>query len=122
MRMGWTCKSCGAEVDDELDLCWQCGTGRDGAPPPEGWQSELPRPPKAPPRALDCLRCATAMAYLGSKRFYEGSYAADILLGDFFIHREEFDVYACPACGKAEFFASVDASAPAPAGVPGDSA
>jgi hypothetical protein len=81
--MTWTCKNCGAEVDDELGICWQCGTGQDGSPPPEGWQSELTEHPKPAPRDLACLRCNTKMAYVGEKRFYEGSYSADILLGDF---------------------------------------
>jgi hypothetical protein len=103
--MTWTCKQCGAEVDDELAMCWQCGAGQDGSPPPDGWRSELAEQPKPVPRALACLRCSTEMAYLGTKRFYEGSYTADILLGDFFIHREEFEVYLCPGCGKVEFFA-----------------
>jgi hypothetical protein len=50
------------------------------------------------------------MTYLGKKRFYEGSYSADILLGDFFIHREEFEVHLCQGCGKVEFFASSPAA------------
>ncbi len=30
----WNCPNCNAEVDDKFDNCTQCGTGRDGAPPP----------------------------------------------------------------------------------------
>ena len=104
--MTWTCKNCGAEVDDELAICWQCGFGQDGSSPPEGWQSELTAHTAPAPRDMACLRCATKMTYIGEKRFHEGSYSADILLGDFFIHREEFEIYLCPGCGKAEFFAS----------------
>jgi hypothetical protein len=104
--MTWTCGRCGADVDDELPICWQCGAGKDGSPPPEGWRSELDAPSRPAPRELACLRCATGMTFAGNKRFYEGSYSADILLGDFFIHREAFEVYACPQCGKVEFFAS----------------
>jgi hypothetical protein len=25
----WTCPNCGAEVDGEFELCWQCGAPRD---------------------------------------------------------------------------------------------
>jgi predicted RNA-binding Zn-ribbon protein involved in translation (DUF1610 family) len=27
-------------------------------------------------------------------------------LGELFVHREEFDLYACPSCGKVELFLS----------------
>jgi hypothetical protein len=29
----WQCGNCNAEVEDDLDLCWKCGTGKDGSPP-----------------------------------------------------------------------------------------
>lgn len=43
----WECGNCNAEVDDDLDLCWKCGTGKDGSPPEEpnafadNWQDAL---------------------------------------------------------------------------------
>ena len=46
------------------------------------------------------------MTYGGTKRFHEGSYASELLLGDLFVNREELDLYVCQACGKVEFFAS----------------
>jgi len=29
----WSCPACGEKVEDDFDLCWNCGTGREGAPP-----------------------------------------------------------------------------------------
>jgi len=31
----WRCPNCGEDVDGSFDACWNCGTGRDGAPPDE---------------------------------------------------------------------------------------
>ena len=103
--MTWSCKKCGAEVEDELALCWQCGTGRDGMPPPEGWRSELADRLSSPQRQLSCLRCQHALSYAGRKRFHDSSYAREALLGEFFVNREELDMYVCHGCGKTEFFA-----------------
>jgi DNA-directed RNA polymerase subunit RPC12/RpoP len=30
----WKCSSCGEEVDDAFDVCWNCQRGKDGSPPP----------------------------------------------------------------------------------------
>ncbi len=30
----WTCSSCGSAVDDVFEVCWSCGTSRDGVPDP----------------------------------------------------------------------------------------
>jgi hypothetical protein len=30
----WTCPKCGSKVDVGFDVCWQCGTSRDGAEDP----------------------------------------------------------------------------------------
>ena len=104
--MTWSCSKCETSVDEDLEICWQCGTGRDGSPAPNDWRSEL-EPIKPPqPLILACLRCETEMTYGGTKRFHEGSYASEFLLGDLFVNREELDLYVCQACGKVEFFAS----------------
>lgn len=29
----WTCAHCGEEAPDNFDVCWKCGSGRDGSPP-----------------------------------------------------------------------------------------
>ena len=103
--MTWSCGNGAVEVDDELGLCWHCGAGRDGAPPPEGWRSELASAPEAAQRKLLCLRCQHGLAYAGRKRFHDSSYAREALLGEFFVNREELDMYVCRGCGKAEFYA-----------------
>ncbi len=49
------------------------------------------------------------MEFIGRKRFHEGSQTMPFLLGDIgelFVNREEFDLHACPSCGKVELFLS----------------
>lgn len=57
---------------------------------------------------MHCLRCAaTTMEFIGRRRFHEGTQAMPFLLGDLgelFVNREEFDLYACSTCGKVELF------------------
>lgn len=103
--MTWPCGACRADVDDALDQCWRCGAGRDGSPPPAHWRSERQDAQAISPRELRCLRCGEAMAFAGRRRFHDGSYAREALLGDFFVDREVLDQYVCPGCGKTEFFA-----------------
>lgn len=45
------------------------------------------------------------LEYVGTKRFHEGT-RWGILgeVGELFQHREHFDVYTCPRCGRVEFF------------------
>ena len=31
----WQCSNCGKNVEDNLEVCWNCGTGKDGSPPLE---------------------------------------------------------------------------------------
>jgi uncharacterized protein YbjQ (UPF0145 family) len=63
----WTCPKCGESVEDEFEVCWNCGTGKDGTEDPSFQRaedvdaSELPasagrdatpaRPPRATPVA-----------------------------------------------------------------------
>jgi hypothetical protein len=45
------------------------------------------------------------MAKVGSKEFHEGSRWGVIgNLGELFVNKEALDMYACPSCGKVEFF------------------
>ena len=30
----WNCKNCHETIEDNLDVCWNCGTGKDGTPDP----------------------------------------------------------------------------------------
>ena len=55
----------------------------------------------------ECLRCGQALAYLGTRKFHEGTRAWPFFLGnvgELFVNREEFEVYACARCGRVEFF------------------
>jgi hypothetical protein len=29
----WKCQQCGKDVVETFDVCWYCGTGKDGTPP-----------------------------------------------------------------------------------------
>jgi hypothetical protein len=102
------CTTCGEDYEPELDVCWRCGTHRDGTPPgPEFTRADHRADAPAAPRALDCLRCHTPMTHLGAMALHEGSRAMPFLfgnVGELFVNREHFDTYACPGCGKVEFF------------------
>lgn len=106
----WTCSNCKEVNDDNFDQCWKCGTHADGAPPPRDYQPDDRRSWAQPPRLIDCPRCpGMRMEFIGRKRFHEGSQAMPFLLGDIgelFVNREEFDLHACPSCGKVELFLS----------------
>lgn len=54
-----------------------------------------------------CLHCTTPMRSGGRKRLHEGRRAWPVLsgdLGELFVNREEFDVYARPGRGEVELF------------------
>ena len=54
---------------------------------------------------MNCLRCNTAMEYLGSEELQLGRYGfflghlSNLLSGSI-----EVKIYSCPSCGKLEFF------------------
>ena len=55
----------------------------------------------------ECLLCGQVLEFLGTKNIHEGSRGWGFFLGDLgelFTNRERLDVYACPDCGKVEFF------------------
>ena len=106
----WTCSKCGEVVGPQFDTCWNCGTHRDGSgADPNFIRDDAPAADRghAMARDLQCLRCNGTMKVIGRKRFHEGSQALPFLLGnlgELFVNRESFDVYACRSCGKVEFF------------------
>jgi hypothetical protein len=93
------CPNCKEEVEDSFDLCWNCNYSfienkvveiEDNSP--EG-------------RKLNCLRCSEPMVFVGNNKFHEGSRVGAFGdLFELFQHRVSLDLYACPACGKVEFF------------------
>lgn len=90
------CSKCRETVEDTFEVCWNCGTSITGEPAPSA--------PEAP-RDLTCLRCSATIEHLGTRRFHEGTNWGVLgELGELFVKREQFDIYACPKCGKVEFF------------------
>ena len=99
------CPGCGETFEPGFEVCWNCGTSADGAPPSAGFKRGTQAGGEA--RPLDCLRCNLPMALLGRMKFHEGSRAMPFLLGnvgELFVNRQSFDTYACKQCGKVEFF------------------
>ncbi len=105
----WICTQCGVRNGIEARQCWRCGTHADGsAPDPALHVAGIVH--LQGPRQMVCLRCTdTEMTFIGRRRFHEGTQAMPFLLGELgelFAPREEFDLYACPSCGKVELFLS----------------
>jgi hypothetical protein len=104
------CGGCGEPFEPDFDVCWQCGAQRNGMPANAGFvRDDQPAPAANVPaaRALDCLRCHAPMQAGKRLRLHEGSQMLPFLLdqfGELLVNRESFDTYACPACGKVEFF------------------
>jgi hypothetical protein len=42
----WTCAGCQEKSDDDFDVCWNCGTGRDGTPDPTFRRADAPDLPR----------------------------------------------------------------------------
>ncbi len=54
---------------------------------------------------MRCPRCDVALEYAGTRDFHEGTRWGVLgELGELFVNKEHFDVYACPRCGRVEFF------------------
>lgn len=106
----WICANCKETNEDPFVQCWNCGTRIDDPAPERPLPHDSLHPEMQPPRLIECLRCAgTQMEFIGRRRFHEGSQAMPFLLGDLgelFANREEFDLHACPSCGKVELFLS----------------
>lgn len=57
--------------------------------------------------SISCPRCDTALTFVGTRKFHEGSRQWGFWLGnlgELLTKRQHFDVYACPNCGRVEFF------------------
>jgi len=102
----WICSKCRETQEDTFDACWKCGTTKSGEVDPEFSRDGVPAPVSVPTSpTLDCLRCQTSLQHVGTKRFHEGANWGVLgELGELFVKREQFDVYACPRCGHVEFF------------------
>jgi hypothetical protein len=94
--MPWQCQQCKTSIeDDDFELCWNCNTKK-------GATEAAPTPAELGP---DCLRCKAKLSFIGTKNFHEGTrwgVLGDI--GEFFVNKENLDMYGCKSCGKVEFF------------------
>lgn len=117
----WQCIKCREEVEEEFDVCWNCGTSRDGTEDPEfrraddvaaasrtqaaaEQQPAVTGQPEQNP--IFCPRCDRKLDFIGTKNFHEGTRYWDFMGGlwELFKNREHFNVYVCPQCGRVEFF------------------
>jgi hypothetical protein len=46
--MWWTCPKCGSEVEDTFDVCWSCGTSREGVVDPNFLKADDVVPTESP--------------------------------------------------------------------------
>ncbi|MBJ6979737.1 MULTISPECIES: hypothetical protein [unclassified Luteimonas] len=92
-------------MENGYTICWKCGTGVDGSPPAAEFVPDALAPGETQ-RTLACLRCGTGLSFVRRMKLHEGSLLPGLLLdvGKLFTNREGFDTYACPGCGKVEFF------------------
>jgi hypothetical protein len=121
----WECAKCREKLEDGFDVCWNCGTSKEGLEDPDfrkadevtseemgaalAVHNDLPGEPIAASseekHPLHCQRCERELDFVGTKAFHEGTrWGALGDLGELFVNRERFDVYVCPRCGRVEFF------------------
>lgn len=94
------CPNCNEEIEENFDVCWNCNFSLS-----ENKILEFKISLDDNSLKINCLRCASSMKYAGKYKFHEGSNLG--MLGnffEFFVNKEEFDLYVCPQCGKIEFF------------------
>jgi uncharacterized protein YbaR (Trm112 family) len=113
----WQCVKCREKLEDGFDVCWNCGTSKDGVEDPDFRKVDDVSPeqfsePVAEavedghePDPIMCPQCRRKLDYVGTKAFHEGArwgVLGDI--GELFVNKERFDVYCCPRCGRVAFF------------------
>ena len=115
----WQCATCREKLENSFDVCWSCGTSKDGVEDPDFRKAD-DIPPEQVTKAIVqvaesqeepeknpimCPRCDHKLDYVGTKAFHEGTRWGVLGdLGELFVNRENFDVYCCPRCGRVEFF------------------
>ncbi len=110
----WQCGKCHEELDDNFEICWNCGTSKDGVEDPEFRKTEGAADVRSPestereeepePNPITCPRCHCDLNYVGTKALHEQTRWVLGDLGELFVDKERFDVYCCPRCGRVEFF------------------
>ena len=109
----WKCSRCAQEIEDNLEVCWNCQADRGGNTPANLSAGETQDEPelkkflnkKFSPK--NCLQCHGVLKFLGNKQFQEGINFG--VLGDFgelFVGHTNLEMYVCPTCLRVEFFVS----------------
>lgn len=94
------CPKCQTEIESGFDACWRCGYSISGG-------NTIERQEETFDDILPCLRCGTALDFAGNFNFHEGTrWGTFGGLFELLVNKESFDIYACPQCGKAEFYIS----------------
>jgi len=94
------CPNCNAEIEDNFEICWNCGYSLTENRIINFEQESLPNK-----RGIECLRCNVKLLYSGVYHFHEGTrYGVLGNLLELLENKESFDIYVCPKCGKVEFF------------------
>jgi hypothetical protein len=85
----WTCAKCNETVDDRFEVCWKCGTSREGVENPDfGNEPDPPAPradaeadevrtapaPAPEPELRRCVRCEDMGEYPGGGRLFLGRF------------------------------------------------
>jgi hypothetical protein len=104
----WECIKCHEQLEDTFDVCWNCGTSKEGVEDANFRKAEdvlpedLSTAADVEPDPLCCPRCNQRLDFVGTKSFKEWKFFGDIEV--LFGGREKFDMYCCPRCGRVEFF------------------
>jgi hypothetical protein len=107
----WKCIRCGEDVEDTFEVCWNCQANRSGVLPAGHNSShedidDIDRDiANRKFKPMDCLRCRSALEYVGTKKFHRGPNLG--ALGDWaelFVGHESLEMYRCSECGHVEFF------------------
>lgn len=110
----WKCLKCSEEVNEELDVCWNCEADRRGVLPKgasstkrDNRDAELKRFLNKKHGPKKCSACQCALKFVGSREFHEGANWGMLGdLGELFVARTSLEMYACPTCLRVEFFLS----------------
>jgi len=110
----WKCVKCSEDVDDGLEVCWNCEANRSGVVPngasfsqEANSDTELKRFLNRKHGPKNCSVCQSALKFVGTKDFHEGAnwgVLGDI--GEIFVGHTNLEMYVCPTCLRVEFFIS----------------
>ena len=83
----WQCVKCGEKLEDSFDVCWSCGTSKDGVEDPDFRKADdvppeqiseavaeaVERGEEPERNPIMCPRCRRKLDYVGTKAFHEGN-------------------------------------------------